>query len=170
MRTETQDRQLVNPMWVLPVAMATFAAALVAFLGATITDLGPWYQGLLKPGWTPPDGLFPIVWTMVYALITVAGITAWRAAPTARDAQSVISVFALNAFLNITWSLLFFRFQRPDWALVEVAFLLLSILGIMVYCWRFSPKASLLLAPYLAWVSLAAALNWAIVDLNGPFG
>ena len=82
----------------------------------------------------------------------------------------MISVFALNAFLNITWSLLFFRFQRPDWALVEVALLLLSILGIMVYCWRFSPKASLLLAPYLAWVSLAAALNRAIVDLNGPFG
>ena len=156
--------------WILPVGVATVAAALVAFLGATITDLGPWYQGLEKPGWTPPDGLFPIAWTIIYALITVSGITAWRAAPTSQEAQSVISLFALNAFLNITWSLLFFRLQRPDWAFVELVFLWLSILGIIIYCARFSRQASLLLVPYLAWVTVAGALNWAVNDLNGPFG
>ena len=156
--------------WILPVGVATVAAALVAFLGATITDLGPWYQGLEKPGWTPPDGLFPIVWTIIYALITVSGITAWRAAPTSQEAQSVISLFALNAFLNITWSLLFFRLQRPDWAFVELTFLWLTIVGIMIYCARFSRQAGLLLVPYLAWVTIAGALNWAVNDLNSPFG
>ena len=170
MQTETRERLTWNPMWVLPVVVATNAAGLVAFMGATVTDLGPWYQGLEKPSWTPPDGLFPIVWTIVYALITVAGINAWRAAPTSRDAWNVISLFALNAFLNITWSLLFFRAQRPDWALVEVAFLWVSILGLIVFCARFSSRASALLVPYLAWVSVAAALNWAVNDLNGPFG
>ena len=68
--------------WILPVAVATLAALAVAFMGATITDLGPWYQSLDKPDWNPPDGIFPIVWTLVFAFITVAGITAWRAAPT----------------------------------------------------------------------------------------
>ena len=54
----------------------------VAALGATITDLGPWYQALAKPGWNPPDVVFPMGWTLIYALITMAGVYAWREAPT----------------------------------------------------------------------------------------
>ncbi len=156
--------------WILPVVAATLAAMGVAFLGATITDLGPWYQGLAKPPWHPPDGLFPIAWTIIYALITVSFVTAWRAAPTARVSQTLLSLFALNGFLNITWSLLFFRAQRPDWAFYELVGLWLSIIAMMVYCGRYSRAASLLLVPYLIWVSVAGALNWAVVDLNGPFG
>jgi len=170
MRTEYQEHTVFNPMWLLPIAVATLAASGVAFLGATITDLGPWYQSLDKPAWTPPDGLFPIVWTLIYALITVAGITAWRAAPNSSVSQTVVSLFALNGFLNITWSLLFIRLQRPDWAFVEVTFLWVSILAMILYCARFSRGASMLLVPYLAWVSVAAALNWAVIELNGPFG
>lgn len=159
----------MKKIWLLPVAIATIAAGFVAFLGATVTDLGPWYQALEKPGWTPHAVVFPIAWTIIYALITVAGITAWRSAPTSRDAQSVISLFALNAFLNITWSLLFFRLHRPDWAFAELIALWLSILALMIFCARFSRTASLLLVPYLAWVSVAGALNWAILDLNASF-
>ena len=155
---------------ILPVTIATFAAIIVATLGATVTDLGPWYQSLAKPDWSPPDGLFPIVWTIVYALIIVSGVTAWRAAPHRASAQWVISLFALNAFLNITWSILFFRLQRPDWALVEVVLLWLSIAVLIAFCGRFSKLAAILLLPYLAWVSVAAALNWSVVQLNGPFG
>ena len=154
----------------MPVAVATIAALFVAFLGATITDLGPWYQALAKPDWNPPDAVFPIVWTIIYALITVSGITAWRAAPTSGAALNVISLFALNAFLNISWSLLFFRIQRPDWAFAELSILWLSILAMMVYSGRFSRLASLLLVPYLIWVTIAGALNWAVIELNGPFG
>ena len=67
---------------ILPVTVATLAALCVAALGATITDLGPWYQALAKPGWNPPDVMFPMGWTLIYALITISAITAWRAAPT----------------------------------------------------------------------------------------
>ncbi|MFL0355863.1 TspO/MBR family protein [Erythrobacter sp. GH1-10] len=155
---------------ILPVTIATFAAIIVASLGATITDLGPWYQNLQKPGWNPPDVAFPMVWTLVYALITVSGITAWRAAKTSVQAQWVISLFALNAFLNITWSLLFFRLQRPDWAMFELVALWLSIVLLIVYCGRFSRLASVLLVPYLIWVTIAGALNWEVIQLNGPFG
>ena len=170
MKSQLRSRLTFNPIWILPIILATFAAGLVAILGATVTDLGPWYQSLAKPDWTPPDGLFPIVWTLIYALITVAGITAWRAAPTAYESTTILSLFALNAFLNITWSLLFFRLQRPDWALVEVFALWLSIAAMMLYCARFSRKASALLLPYLIWVTIAAALNREILALNAPFG
>ena len=111
-----------------------------------------------------------MVWTLVYALITVSGITAWRAAKTSVQAQWVISLFALNAFLNITWSLLFFRLQRPDWAMFELVALWLSIVLLIVYCGRFSRLAAVLLVPYLVWVTIAGALNWEVIQLNGPFG
>lgn len=173
MRTAHRNRDsggLLNGIWILPVSVATIAALGVAFLGATITDLGPWYQSLAKPDWTPPDGLFPIAWTLIYALVMISGLDAWWNAPNSRISQTIISLFALNGFLSISWSLLFFRLERPDFALFELVALWLSILAMIVYCARFSRRASLLLVPYLAWVSFAGALNWAVVELNAPFG
>ena len=82
----------------------------------------------------------------------------------------VIALFVANGLLNIVWSPLFFRSQRPDWALIEVPFLWLSILVPMVVLWPISRAASLLLLPYLLWVSFAAFLNLTIVRLNRPFG
>ncbi|MFN4019801.1 MAG: TspO/MBR family protein [Erythrobacter sp.] len=160
----------MSRMMILPVTVATVAALCVAALGATITDLGPWYQALAKPAWNPPDVAFPMGWTLIYALITISAITAWRAAPDAAVSEAVIGLFALNGFLNITWSLIFFRMQRPDWAFIELIALWLSIIALIIYCGRFSRTAAALLVPYLAWVSFAGALNWAVVDLNGPFG
>lgn len=167
---ESQHGPFFNPLRVIPVAIATIAAFFVALMGATATDLGPWYQSLVKPLWTAPDGLFPIVWTLIFAMITVAGIKAWRAAPTSREAQAILSLFALNALLNVSWSLLFFRLQRPDWAFVELGFLWITILLMIVSCVRYSRSAAAMLLPYLMWISYAGMLNWAIVQLNGPFG
>lgn len=160
----------VKKTWILPAIVAAIAATVVAALGATITDLGPWYQALEKPGWNPPDVVFPVGWTIIYALNTAAIVSAWRAAPAPRISDTIVGLFALNALLNIGWSLLFFRMERPDWALFEVVLLLASIVSLIVYCGRYSRNSVLLFTPYLIWVSFAAALNWAIVDLNGPFG
>jgi tryptophan-rich sensory protein len=83
--------------------------------------------------------------------------------------RNVALLFGLNAVLNILWSALYFKLQRPDWALMEVVFLWLSILALIVGLWRVSRWASALLLPYLVWVGIAAALNWETVQLNGPF-
>lgn len=155
--------------WILPIIVASLAALLVAAMGATITDLGPWYQSLVKPGWTPPDELVPIVWTLVYAAITVAAVDAWRAAPNAVVSQTLVGLFALNAILNIAWSVAFFRLQRPDWALYLLGALWLSTLVTAFYCSRFSRSAGLWLAPYLIWLTVFAVLNWQIAELNAPF-
>lgn len=160
----------MSKTWILPSIVAAIVAAVVAVLGATITDLGPWYQALEKPGWNPPDVIFPVGWTLIYALNTAAIVSAWRAAPTRKVSDTIIGLFALNAFLNIGWSLLFFRMERPDWAMVEVVFLIASIVSLIVYCGRYSRNSALMFLPYLIWVSFASMLNWAIVDLNGPFG
>lgn len=153
-----------------PVIAAALAAFAVAGLGALSTDIGPWYRNLRQPAWKPPDALFGPAWTVIYALAAAAGVRAWNAAPRQSDREWLIALFALNGSLNLLWSLLFFRLQRPDWALVEVGFLWASIVLLMAVLGRYSPPARLLLAPYLAWVSFAATLNYAVVQLNGPVG
>jgi len=156
--------------WMLPGMIAALAAVLTAAVGATITLLGPWYRSLEQPSWAPPDIVFGPAWTLIFALCAVSGATAWRAAPDRESGDTVIGLFALNGFLNLLWSFLFFRAQRPDWSAVEVWFLWTSILILILYCWRFSKLAALLFLPYLLWVSFAGALNIKVVELNGPFG
>lgn len=150
--------------------VAALAAALIAFLGATITDLDGWYRTLEQPDWAPADYVYGMAWTAIYALIALAGVTAWRKAPTTQAADMLIGLFAFNGFLNILWSLLFFRAQRPDWAMIELVALWISIVVLIVVCARYSKFAAAMLLPYLAWVSIAGALNWEVVQLNTPFG
>lgn len=152
------------------VAAAAGAALAVAVLGGLSTDIGPWYRSLAEPDWKPPDAWFGPAWTLIYACAAVAGVKAWHRAPSRPWREWMLGLFALNAFLNVTWSLLFFRLRRPDWALAEVGLLWLSILVLMLFLRRASPAAGWLLVPYLAWVAFAAALNLAVVRLNGPFG
>ena len=66
-------------------------------------------------------------------------------------------------------SLLFFRLHRPDWALFEVFFFWTSILALILFTFRVRRLSAALLVPYLAWVTFAGALNYADVQLNGPY-
>ena len=149
-----------------PIAAAAGAAIVVASIGLVMTDLGPWYLNLRMPGWKPPDALFGPAWTLIFASAALAGAYGWRALPHPGARIALCGYFAINALLNILWSALFFRLQRPDWALLEVGLLWLSIVLLMFTLWRGSRAASWLLLPYLLWVSYAAALNFAVVRLN----
>lgn len=149
-----------------PILTAAFAASAVAVLGAQITDLGPWYQSLREPAWKPPDALFGPAWTLIFALAAAAGVFGWRSLRSRTSRLVMCGFFALNALFNELWSVLFFRFQRPDWALLEVSLLWLSILLLMIVLYRAARTASWLLLPYLTWVSFAAVLNLAVVRLN----
>jgi benzodiazapine receptor len=161
---------MVNGRW-RAMLTAALAACLVAGFGAVITDLGPWYYSLAEPSWKPPDWLFGPAWTVIFALAAMSGYLCWSNAPRySPNTARVLALFTINGILNIAWSLLFFRVHRLDWALVEVVLLWLSIAGLMVLTARSSKTASWLLLPYLAWVSFAGALNYAVLKLNGPTG
>ncbi len=153
-----------------PVATAAASAFGLAVLGAITTDIGPWYLSLKEPPWKPPDILFGPAWTTIFAFAAVSGVIAWRRAAIRSQREWILVLFAANAFLNVLWSLLFFRLHRPDWALVEVGFLWLSILALVVVLGRIARPSGWLLAPYLAWVSFASVLNLEVVRLNAPFG
>jgi len=152
-----------------PVLVAMAAATGVALLGGLMTDIGPWYQSLKQPAFKPPDWAFGPAWTVIFALTAAAGVYGWRGAPDRRSRDALMALFALNAFLNVLWSLLFFRLQRPDWALFEIPMLWLSVLALILALRRYTPLGSRLLWPYLAWVTFAASINAATVQLNGPF-
>ena len=141
-----------------------------AGIGAALTDLGPWYFALKHPPWKPPDAAFGVIWSTIFTLCAISAWLAWQAADTAALRRRVAVLFGANALLNVLWSALYFKLQRPDWALFEVVFLWLSILALIMGLWRLSRWASLLLVTYLVWVSIAAVLNVQTVMLNGPFG
>jgi benzodiazapine receptor len=165
----TRDEDL-GQTWHLPAALAAAAALSVAIVGMTLTDLGPWYQSLRQPGWAPPAVFYGIAWTTIYALAALAAVSAWLGTRNRRESDTVIAAFALNGFLNMLWSLLFFNARRPDWAFTEGLLLWLSVASLIVISLRHSRTAALLLMPYLAWVSAAGLLNYEVVRLNGPFG
>ena len=153
-----------------PVLAAAGVAAGIGLLGMITTYLGPWYVELRKPAWQPPDALFGPVWTLIFALAALSFIIYWRQLAARNERLEVIATFLINGFLNVLWSLLFFRLERPDWALYEVVLLWISIVVMIVLVKRAATSAALLLLPYLIWVSFAAMLNLKIVQLNAPFG
>jgi translocator protein len=149
-----------------PLAVAAVLAIGVGIVGGVLTDVGPWYRALKVPAWKPPDWAFGPVWTTIFICCTIAIALAWRDGD-AEQRRLLIVLFVVNAVLNILWSALFFTLRRPDLALYEVVFLWLSIAALMIKLWPMNTTASLLLLPYIVWVSTASALNLAIVRLNG---
>jgi len=133
---------------------------------------GAWYAALEKPAWNPPAWVFAPVWTLLYAMMAVAGWLVWRGGGSAVGTGGgpsrgiALGVYAVQLVLNGAWSWLFFGLQRPGLAFVEIVALWLAILATTVLFWRVKPLAGALLVPYLGWVGFAAALNLALWRLN----
>lgn len=153
-----------------PLYISALAATATAIVGGATTRIDDWYRNLEKSALNPPDWAFAPGWTIIYALAVVAATLGWNAARTNAERAWLISLFFINALLNIAWSAIFFTLRRPDWALAEVVTLWLSVAALIVFLARISGRASALLLPYLAWVAYAGWLNYRVVVLNAPFG
>ena len=145
------------------LSVAPFAAAviLVALTGA-IFKPGAWYETLAKPSWTPPDWAFPVVWSILYLFIAIAGWLVWIET----GWSLAITFWILQLLLNGAWSWLFFGLKRMDLAFADVSLLWLCIAGFIVIAWPISTTAALLFLPYLVWVNIAAALNLTVWRMN----
>jgi tryptophan-rich sensory protein len=143
--------------------LAVFAALVVlaAYTGAQFLP-GDWYAALNKPTWTPSNWVFPVVWPILYVIIAVAGWLAWRAA----GWSPAIIVWGVGLFFNGFWSYLMFGRHEISIALADIALLWLAIVAFIAAAWHVERRASYLYLPYLAWVSFAAALNFAIWRMN----
>lgn len=150
--------------WLVLIGLILLCLA-VGALGGTVTSgaVESWYRPLAKPAWTPPGWLFAPVWTALYLAMAVAAWLVWKTRD--RVAPAMVLFFSQLA-LNFAWSFLFFGARSPWLGLVDIAFLWLAVLLTMLVFFVKSRLAGWLFVPYLAWVSFAAALNFAIWQLN----
>ncbi|MBV1703207.1 MAG: tryptophan-rich sensory protein [Hyphomicrobiales bacterium] len=145
-------------------AAAAIPVVLAAAAGnfATIPNLAPWYAGLVKPGFNPPNWLFGPVWTVLYLAMMVAAWRVLRIGPT----RAAIAAFAFQLVLNAAWSFAFFGGHSPGFGLVVILALDAAVLATIAAFARLDRAAALLLVPYAAWIAFATALNAAIWILN----
>ncbi|MBL6078524.1 tryptophan-rich sensory protein [Belnapia sp. T18] len=139
-----------------------FAACFLVACSGAVFRPGDWYENLAKPSWNPPNWLFAPAWTLLYILIAIAGWLVWREA----GFVPALALYGVQLLLNAGWSAVFFGLKRPDLAFGELVLLWLSILGCILLFAPISTTAAWLMVPYLAWVTFAGALNFAIWQRN----
>lgn len=126
---------------------------------------GAWYAGLHKPSWNPPGWVFGPVWSALYAMMALAAWLVWQRGGFLAQRRALVC-FIVQLALNAAWTPLFFGLHRPAVAFVELLMLWAAIAVTLRAFHRIDRLAGWLLVPYLAWVSFAAVLNFALWRLN----
>ena len=123
------------------------------------------YAELARPSWAPPGWLFGPVWSTLYALMAVSAWLVWRQRGFA-GARTALLLFIVQLAANALWTWLFFAWRQGGLAFAEVVVLCFLIAATIVSFHRISLLAALLLVPYLAWSTFAAALTFVVWRLN----
>ena len=164
------DRRNGSSVWFALVGWIVLAGIAGALGGIASLNARDFYATLVKPNWAPPGWLFGPVWSALYVLIGIAAWLVWRERPAdAHDSRARkwgLQLFVLQLVLNALWTWLFFA-----WRLGALAFAEIVVMWIMiaVTIWQFARVrqwAAWCMVPYIAWVSFAAALTWAVWHLN----
>lgn len=144
------------------IALAQLAGALGSFASIGARDF---YAELVKPAWAPPGAVFGPVWLALYTLMGIAAWLVWRErerAPT----RNALTLFVAQLVINAGWSWAFFRLQAGGIAFAWIVVMIVFVVATMIAFARIRPLATWLLAPYLAWITFAAALNYALWQAN----
>jgi tryptophan-rich sensory protein len=124
-----------------------------------------WYAGLVKPPLNPPNQVFGPVWTVLYALMAVSAWMVWktRSSPCRRRG---LRLFFVQLALNFLWTWIFFGRHQMFTAFADLVVLWIAILLTILTFRKMSHAAAWMLVPYLAWVTFAGYLNFALWRLN----
>ena len=147
------------------VAIGAAVATSVAGQIATYPNLAPWYAGLAKPWFNPPNWVFAPVWTSLYILIA---FSLWRVLrlPRSKARQRAIVLLAIMLLLNAAWSWMFFAAHSPALGLINIIPQLVIIVATIFACMKVDRLAAWCLVPLAAWVAFATLLNFSIFQLN----
>ena len=145
-------------MAIAVIVVLVFATA----MSGAIFKPGAWYETLTKPSWTPPNWAFPVVWTILYIMIGIAGWLVWNIA----GFSLALVLWVIQLVLNAAWSGLFFGLRRMDLAFVDACALWLAVAAFIVAAFPISVWAALLFLPYLVWATIAAVLNLTVWKMN----
>jgi benzodiazapine receptor len=149
-------------------ALAGFGGlcALTALVGGRVTRRNmSWYDKLDKPSFQPPRWLFGPVWTTLYGLMSLSALRVWRTPPSPARRRA-LGLWGGQLAANAAWSPLFFGAHRPRAALADMAAMGAGVAGYVNEARKVDSLAAWMMAPYLAWLGVAGALNTAIIRKN----
>jgi benzodiazapine receptor len=158
--------KLGNPAKLIVSCAVPILVGLVGAFFTTDDSINNWYANLNKPPFTPPNWLFGPVWTTLYILMGISAFLVWRKGLDNKAVRKALIWFVVQLILNALWSLLFFGLQSPLLGLIDIFLLVFAIILTLICFEEISGWATLLLVPYLAWVTFAVLLNLAIYFLN----
>lgn len=124
-----------------------------------------WFDSLNKPFLNPPDWIFTPVWIILYILIAISFLLFLKGGIT-RGKRLPLTFFLIQLALNFAWPVVFFGMQNIILAFVILVFMYLFLLLTIITFFKHSKLASLLLIPYLFWLSFAGYLNFSFLVLN----
>ena len=150
------------------LALAILIAQSAGLIGALFTSsaIPSWYANLARPEFSPPNWIFGPVWTTLYTLIGISLYIVWTRHVGGHLRTAWLRLFWVQLVLNALWSIIFFGMKNLGLAFAEILVLLATIAGLVGLGFAFDKRVSFLLLPYLAWVSFAMYLNYAIWQLN----
>ena len=147
---------------------AIIICQVAGLLGSLFTTpaIPTWYATLHKPWFTPPNWVFAPAWTTLFVLMGLALYLVWSQGLDKAPVSAAVLLFGIQLTLNVLWSALFFGLHSPFYAFIEIIALWAAILLTIIYFWKVSRIAGILLLPYLFWVSFASILNFYMYHLN----
>ncbi|WP_396591530.1 TspO/MBR family protein [Allomuricauda sp. R78024] len=153
---------------VVYILIAVTVCLLIGFLSsfATQSSVNDWYLTLNKPNFNPPNWIFAPVWTSLYILMGIAAGIVWSKGFHHIWVKTALYHFGFQLLFNALWSIVFFGFKSPSWALLVILLLLTLIILTIKWFKVVSKTAAFLLIPYLLWVLFASLLNYKIWELN----
>lgn len=151
-----------------PYIVSIVIALAVGGLSAVITkDSMDVYEKINQPALSPPSIVFPIVWTVLFALMGISAALVYGYRDTKPDKVKVsLTVYAINLAVNFLWSIIFFNMQAYLFSFIWLLLLWVVIAAMIVFFKKVSPLAAYLQIPYLLWVTFAGYLNLSIYLLN----
>lgn len=124
-----------------------------------------WFDSLNKPFLAPPDWLFTPVWIVLYIMIA-ASLFIFLSGGMTKEKRIPLIFFLAQLALNFAWAPVFFRMQNIIGAFIIIIFMYIFLILTIITFFKHSKTASLLLFPYLLWISFAAYLNFGYLVLN----
>lgn len=156
----------ISPFWKLIIAIIICEGVGITSGLISSAEMNSWFATLNKPTWNPPSYLFAPVWTTLYFLMGISLWLIWKNNAPELNKRNAYYLFATQLFLNFWWSIIFFKFHSPAFALLDIIAMLVLITLTIISFSKFSKPAAWLLVPYIAWVSFATILNYSIWNLN----
>lgn len=122
-------------------------------------------QMMAKPPLSPPGWIFPLVWTILFALMGYGAARVYQTAPD-KDRSRGLNLFVAQLVVNFFWSPIFFNAGAYGFAFFWLLLLLGLVLAMIRTFWKTDKKAALAQIPYILWLLFAAYLNFGVWQLN----